>query len=401
MTVIDSVDTDKRRFLKQTGSFLGASLFPGNVLAARMQSTLNIGYLPITDAAPLLIAHALGFFSEEGVVVPRPVMVRSWNVLTESFLAGKFDLTHMLFPIPVWMRFKHKMPVKVLAWDHTNGSAVTVGGDSSIKGFADLGGKTIAVPSWYSTHNMILQLGIRERGLTPVIKPGARNLELHEVNLLILAPSEMPPALLGKKIDGFIVAEPFNALSELKFNARIMRFTGDIWKNHPCCVLVSQESVIRKKAVAVQKAVNAVVRAQAWCEANREKAAHVLSRDGQGYFPVTEGVLRRVFTGYDFKVYTSGPRPRAVMHPQWDVSRIGFQPYPFHSSTEYIIRQMGKTEVEGENSFLRRLDPAGAADELVDDGFVLKAIDQAGGFGTFYASTMEKPFSREEVIAIN
>jgi hypothetical protein len=126
------------------------------------------------SGSPLLIAHALGYFREEGIDAPRPVMVRSWKILIESFLAGKFNLTHMLFPIPVWMKFKQKIPVKVLAWDHTNGSAVTVQGNSDIKGFADLGGKKIAVPSWYSTHNLIMQMGIRARGLTPVIKSHQR-----------------------------------------------------------------------------------------------------------------------------------------------------------------------------------------------------------------------------------
>ena len=71
------------------------------------------------------MAHGLGYFAQEGLKIERPIMVRSWKVLTESFLTGKFNLTHMLFPIPVWMRFKQKVPVKVLAWDHTNGSAIT------------------------------------------------------------------------------------------------------------------------------------------------------------------------------------------------------------------------------------------------------------------------------------
>ena len=206
--VSDPASKGRRKFLTGAATILGASFasfapfIQSNLYASQKKTGLNIGYLPITDAAPLLIAHALGFFKDQGIVVPRPVMVRSWNVLTESFLAGKFDLTHMLFPIPVWMRFKQRMPVKVLAWDHTNGSAVTVRGDSDIRGFADLGKKRIAVPSWYSIQNLILQLGIREKGLKPVIKPTNARLKSDEVNLLILQPSEMPLALLGKKVDG-------------------------------------------------------------------------------------------------------------------------------------------------------------------------------------------------------
>ncbi len=395
------VSEERRRFLKKTSIILGTALFPSSLMAKPVEPVLKLGYLPITDAAPLLIAHALGYFRDEGIDAPRPIMVRSWKILVESFLAGKFNLTHMLFPIPVWMKFKQKFPVKVLAWDHTNGSAITVQGNSDIKGFADLGGKKIAVPSWYSTHNLIIQMGIRARGLTPVIKTEGNDLKPNEVNLFVMSPPEMAPALAAGKMDGFIVAEPFNALAELRLKARIMRFTGDIWKNHPCCVLVCHEKLTQNQPAFVQKAVNAVVRAQLWCEAHRAKAAHILSREGKGYLPEKADVLKRVFTVYDIKKYCTGPIPRPVMHPKWHIHRIGFQPYPFHSATKFIIKQMGKTLVEGDASFLKVLDPAKAAAELVDERFVVKAMDNDRTYGTFPVSNIERPFFREEIIEIN
>ena len=82
-------------------------------------------------------------------------------------------------------------------------------------------------------HNVILQLGLRKYGLTPVIKSQSEKININEVNLFVMPPPEMPLALAGKKIDGYIVAEPFNALGEEKIGAKIMRFTGDIWMNHP------------------------------------------------------------------------------------------------------------------------------------------------------------------------
>lgn len=400
MTPGDPERPGRRSFLKSAAAGIAASMLPFGRSHASGRDTLNVGYLPITDAAPLLVAHGLGYFKDEGLDVPRPVMVRSWKILSESFLAGKFDLTHMLFPIPVWMRFRQKFPVKVLAWDHTNGSAVTVHGKSDIRGFADLGGRQIAVPSWYSMHNIILQMGIRAKGLKPVIRPQDGPLKPDEVNLFILPPPEMPPALLGKKIDGFIVAEPFNALAELRLKARIMRFTGDIWKNHPCCVLVSHERLISAAPAVIQKAVTAVVRAQLWCTSNPDAAARLLSRQGKGYLPVDDAVLQRVFTGYQAAEYRTGPLPRAVMHPGWDVSRIGFQPYPYPSATRFIIDQMGKTLVEGDVSFLKGLDVSLAAADLVDDRFVKQALMETGGSEFFFPGG-EPLFSREEIIEID
>ncbi len=387
-----TITSSRRQFLKTAAATCSGLFLPGAMRAFAKEETIRLGYLPITDATPLLVAHGLGYFAEEGLIVERPVMVRSWKILIESFLAGKFNLTHMLFPIPVWMRFKQNIPVKVLAWDHTNGSAVTVRGDSEIYSFKDLGGKNIAVPFWYSMHNMILQMGIRAYGLKPVIRPQSAKLGKDEVNLLILPPPDMPTALLGKKIDGYIVADPFNALAEIKFKARIMRFTGDIWKNHPCCVIVTNENLIKRNATLVQKAMNAIVRAQQWCINNPSETAHLLSRDGEGYLPFPKHILSKVF---------QNPKKDQLVHPDWNVTRIGFQPFPFPSATQFIIDQMGKTVVEGNTDFLKRLDTPKAAYELVDDSFVMKTLDEMGGINRFYNCNLTKPYSREETVEIN
>ncbi len=384
--------TTRRQFLKTAATACSTLILPGPVRAAAQQEKLKIGYLPITDATPLLVAHSLGYFSQEGLSVDRPVMVRSWNILTESFLKGTFNFTHMLFPIPVFMRFNLKAKVKVLAWDHTNGSAVTVRGDSGISSFQDLGGRQIAVPSWYSMHNLILQMGIRTAGLTPVIKPQSARLSDNEVNLFIMPPPDMPPALLGRKIDGYIVADPFNALAQVRFNAKIMRFSGDIWKNHPCCVIVAREQLTTQNPAFCQKAVNALVRAQDWCRKNPKETAHLLSRDGEGYLPVPEDVLYKVF---------QDPKDNELIHPEWEVSRIGFQPFPFPSATRFIIDQMRQALVEGDTGFLNGLDIGRATDDLVDDTFVIKAMDELGGIGNFCRCDLQKPYTREEVVEIN
>ena len=389
---LESFHINRRMFLKSAAAGAGSMLLPKKAFSSSAKGTLQVGYLPITDATPLLIAHALGYFTEEGVRVERPVMVRSWKVLTESFLAGKFDLTHMLFPIPVWMRFKQNIPVKVLMWNHTNGSAVTVDGRSDITGFKDLAGRQIAVPSWYSMHNLILQMGLRAKGLTPVIKPRSAGLGPREVNLFVMAPPEMPSALLGRKIDGFIVAEPFNALAQLKLKARIMRFSGDMWKNHPCCVVVTREDFAAGNTGTVQKAVKAIVRAQLWCARNPGETAYLLSREGEGYLPVRQRVLKNVF---------QNPADSNLSHPDWNVKRIGFQPYPYPSATRFIVDSMKKTLVEGNTDFLQKLDTGTAAAELVDDTFVRKAIHDFGGVDQFYTGALSGGFTREEVVDID
>ncbi|MDP4593583.1 MAG: ABC transporter substrate-binding protein, partial [Beijerinckiaceae bacterium] len=131
---------------------------------------VKIGYLPITDATALLVAHAMGYFKDEGLDAAKPTLIRGWSPLVESFAAGKFNLVHFLKPIPVWMRYNNKFPVKIMCWAHTNGSGLVVGRHTNISAFNQMGGKQVAVPYWYSMHNIVLQMALRSVGLVPVIK---------------------------------------------------------------------------------------------------------------------------------------------------------------------------------------------------------------------------------------
>ena len=149
---------------------------------------VRIGYLPITDAAPLLVAHNNGYFKDAGLNVEKPTMLRSWAQLIEAFIAGQVNVVHLLSPMTVWARFGSNVPAKVVAWNHVDGSAVTVSPD--INNLKDLGGKTVAIPFWYSIHNVVLQAMLRDAGLKPVTgkqgKPAA-----DEVSLVVMAPSDI------------------------------------------------------------------------------------------------------------------------------------------------------------------------------------------------------------------
>jgi NitT/TauT family transport system substrate-binding protein len=174
---------------------------------------LRIGYLPITDASPLLAAEALGFYREEGLGSTELRLFRSWAQLMEAFQARQVDVIHLLMPAAIWLRYSRRFPARVVAWNHVNGSAFTV--RPEIHRLEDLGGQTVAVPFWYSIHNVILQMLLRKAGLKPVLG-GEGKLGEDEVRLIVLPPPEMPPALASGRIAGFVVAEPFNALAEVQ-----------------------------------------------------------------------------------------------------------------------------------------------------------------------------------------
>lgn len=392
-----SSDYSRREIMKLSALFTAAGALPllraYEARAAEPDAPLRIGYLPITDATPLLVAHANGYYEAEGIKAEKPVLVRSWSQILEAFISGQVNVIHLLSPMAVWARFGSKAPAKVVAWNHTGGSGLSVA--PHIDDVKQLGGQTVAIPFWYSIHNLVLQSLLRENGLTPVSKRSG-SLAPNEVNLIVMAPADMVPALANKQIVGYIVAEPFNAVAETLGVGKILRFTGDVWKDHACCLVFMHERDLNERPEWSQKVVNAMVKAQLWTREHRAETAALLSKDGVNrYTPHTTAVLEKVLAPpqSDDAVYL---KAGAIKHPDWRERRIDFQPYPYPSYTEELVKRLRNTLVEGNRAFLETLDPALAARELVDDSFVKKAILAQGGMTAF---GLPESFTRTEVFA--
>ena len=376
----------RRDFLRMS-ALTGAAaasplLFAGDAMAQNFKGDdqpVKIGYLPITDAAPLLVAHGRKLFEQQGLKVETPRLFRSWAQIVEAFVAGQVNVIHLLSPATLWVRYGSKFPAKVVAWNHINGSALTV--QNEINSVADLGGKTVAIPFWYSIHNILLQKILTANKLTVVTRARGAALKPNEVNLVVLAPSEMVSALATKSIAGYIVAEPFNAVAENAKIGKVLRFSGDVWKNHACCVTFLAERDLNDKPEWSQRVTNAIVNAQLWSRSNQLETAKLLAGSGPNkYTPHNLQALTKVLATTDYSEYE---KRRIVAHPAWNQRRIDFQPFPFASYTEELVRAIGQTKVEGDTGFLTKLDPKFVAKDLVDDRFVRKSIAAVGGPGAF------------------
>ena len=390
-------DVSRRQMLKLSAMLTAGGALPllraYEARAQEADAPVRIGYLPITDATPLLVAHGKGFFDAEGVKAEKPVRLRSWAQVLEAFISGQVNVVHLLSPMTVWARFGSKAPAKVVAWNHTSGSGLSVA--QHINSVKDLGGTTVAIPFWYSIHNVVLQALLRENGLTPVSKRTGKP-AANEVNLIVMAPADMVPALASKQITGYIVAEPFNAAAEALGVGKILRFTGDVWKDHACCLVFMHERDLQQRPEWSQKVVNAMVKAQLWTREHRAETAALLSKnDPNQYTPHSTEVLSKVLAPppSDEAEYV---KTGAILHPDWRERRIDFQPYPYPSYTEELVRRLKDTLVEGDRGFLNTLDPAAAGRELVDDRFVKAAVTAAGGMAAF---GLPESFTRTEVIA--
>ncbi|GGY59536.1 ABC transporter substrate-binding protein [Pseudoduganella albidiflava] len=376
----------RRDFLRMSAlATAGAAaplLFAGDARAQAFKGDdqpVKIGYLPITDAAPLLVAHGRKLFDAQGLKTEAPRLFRSWAQIVEAFVSGQVNVIHLLSPATLWVRYGSKFPAKVVAWNHVNGSGLTV--LNEINSVADLGGKTVAIPFWYSIHNILLQKLLAAHKLTVVTRGRGADLKKNEVSLVVMAPSEMVSALASKSIAGYIVAEPFNALAETAGVGKILRFSGDVWKNHACCVTFLAERDLAERPEWSQRVTNAIVNAQLWSRSNQVETAKLLSSSGPNrYTPHQLQPLTKVLAVTDYSDYQ---KRGVIAHPQWQQRRIDFQPYPFASYTEEMVRALVQTKVEGDNKFLAGLDPKFVARDLVDDRFVRKSIAAAGGPAAF------------------
>jgi len=388
-------DVSRRQLLRLSALLTASGAAPllraYEARAQEADAPVRIGYLPITDATPLLVAHGKGFFEAEGIKAEKPVRLRSWAQVLEAFISGQVNVVHLLSPMTVWARFGSKAPAKVVAWNHTSGSGLSVA--PHINSVKELGGTTVAIPFWYSIHNVVLQALLRENGLTPVSKRSGTP-AANEVNLVVMAPADMVPALAAKQIAGYIVAEPFNATAEALGVGKVLRFTGDVWKDHACCLVFMHERDLQQRPEWSQKVVNAMVKAQLWTREHRAETAALLSKnDPNQYTPHSLEVLTKVLAppDSDDAAYL---KAGAIRHPEWRERRIDFQPYPYPSYTEELVRRLKDTLVEGDRGFLDTLDPTAASRELVDDRFVKAAVTAAGGMAAF---GLPDSFTRSEV----
>ena len=252
---------DRRNFLKTTGLALAAAAVAPVTRfawAGGAKVTLKIGYLPITDHL-LMIATLREQYKYVTVV---PVKFSSWPEISEALKVGAIDGAFLLTPIGLTLRQKG-VPVKVVLLGHRNGSVITVKNNGEINRIEDLKGKTIAIPSPFSTHNILLRKALTEKNIDP-----ARDLKIID-----MAPPEMVNALAIGRIHGFIVAEPFGAQAEAQKVGKILALSKDIWHDHICCVLNLHESVIEKYPEAVQELTSAFIRTAAFIEANPDQAA--------------------------------------------------------------------------------------------------------------------------------
>lgn len=205
--------------------------------ASGEKPTIKIGYLPITHAVPLYMQQDAQYEGYELELVK----FSSWPELVDALNTGAIDGASML--IQLAMNAKEKgIDLKAVALGHRDGNVLV--GANDTQSVEHLKGKAFAIPSRFSTHNILLFEMLKKHGIA-----------YDEVDVIELPPAEMPAALAEGRIAGYVVAEPFGAISVALENGKVLYQSEEIWQNSIDCGLVLRGAFIKNNEALVQQFV--------------------------------------------------------------------------------------------------------------------------------------------------
>lgn len=259
----------------------------GNVAAD--ESPIQVGGLPVTCNLTLPVAcvakAAAGNSGAPGAAARgfEYSKYNGWPEVKESLMTGRIQAAYMLAPLVMDLADK-RIPVKIVSLGHRSGAVIMVRTDSSYKKFGDLRGKRIAIPSRFAVDFLFLRKMLARENMSP-----------KDIEIVEMAPPDMPAALYAKAVDGYCTGEPFGAAAQRAGYARPLAMTRDEWRNYICCVLTVREELIKENRPLVQELVNYVQATGNWLDtapANREKAITIAA--GRKYFNQDPAVLRFV-----------------------------------------------------------------------------------------------------------
>ena len=206
-----------------------------------------------------------------------------WPEIKESLMAGRIQAAYMLAPLVMDLADK-RIPVKIVSLGHRSGAVIMVRSDSPYKRFKELAGKRVAIPSRFAVDFLFLRKMLAQEGMTA-----------NEIQIVEMAPPDMPAALYAKAVDAYCTGEPFGAAAQRAGYARALKMTRDEWRNYICCVLTVREELIKENRPLVQDLVNHVLGAGVWLDLqqeNRNKAVAIAA--GRKYFNQDPNIIRFV-----------------------------------------------------------------------------------------------------------
>lgn len=308
----------RREVMKTLGfAAAGATLyglpFPGGVFAGTGDTPeltkLNVGFIPLTDCASVVMAGELGLYKKYGLDVT-VTKEASWAAVRDKLNIGDLQASHILYGMPYASTLgitgaegqKKAMVIPMVL--NQNGQAITLSNELKMRGVKtakdmkrvvdeDKGKKTYTFAMTFppGTHAMWIRYWLASGGIDPD----------KDVKLITVPPPQMVANMRVGNMDGYCVGEPWGARAILDGIGFTAASTQDIWKNHPEKVLGMTQEFAEKYPKTVKALVMAIIEASQYIDKmeNRPRVAEIIARKEYVNCPM-EVILGRMQGHFDY-----------------------------------------------------------------------------------------------------
>ncbi|MBL6076656.1 ABC transporter substrate-binding protein [Belnapia sp. T18] len=269
-----------------------------------------LGYIALTDAAPLIIAKERGLFAKHGMPEVEVSKQASWGATRDNLVLGGerggIDGAHILTPLPYLMtagkvtQNNQPVPMVITARLNTNGQGLSVGEKHrALKPTIDAGSlkramtqeSKVAMTFRGGTHDLWIRYWLAAGGIDPD----------RDVQTIVVPPPQMVANMKVGTMDAFCVGEPWNdqlVNQKIGFTAAV---TGELWRDHPEKSLGLRADWVERHPNAATALTAAVIEAQRWCDeaANKQEMCAIIGRRAWFNVPVAD-ILNRSLGNIDY-----------------------------------------------------------------------------------------------------
>ena len=231
---------------------------------------LRIGYQPSTHQMAAITALEKGWFKEDlaplGVVNVSDKVFPSGPPEMQAMMAGELDIAYV-GAAPVLTALATGLDAKIVAGVNTQGSDLVVRSDLDYKGPQNLKGLTIGTFPAGSIQDTVLRNWLLKNNLTPD----------KDVFIKGMSPGDAVTAITAGKIDAIFLPTPSPSTVVNQGKGKVVVYSGEMYPNHTCCVLVVSGKMIREHPEIVRQIIKTNDKAVLWNQQNPDQAAVIYS----------------------------------------------------------------------------------------------------------------------------
>jgi nitrate/nitrite transport system ATP-binding protein len=330
---------------------------------------LEIGFIPLTDCAPLVVAKEKGFFAKHGLEEVTLNREPSWKAIAKGVATGRLDAAGMVAGMPISLTIgagnNPPIPMVSALTLSRNGNAITLSKrlyDEGVRTLSDFKAALQRTPDKVHTlgmvypssmHNLVLRYWLASGGIDPD----------RDVALTVIPPPQMVANLKAGNIDGFCVGEPWNSRAVNEGHGFVVTTDLDIFPGHIEKVLGVREEWANKYPETHLALVKALLEACEYCDdwRNREEIVGFLTQDqyvGSSAEDIRPGFIDPYNKGTNadpqmlqrfnqfFVDRTNSPERVEILWVLTQMARWGLTPFP--KNWLNIIERVRRTDIFGE-----------------------------------------------------